>query len=262
MNWPDTQRLALDDTAGVLTITLNRPQLKNAMNLDMVKELMAVFEALKNSKIRIVVLKGRGGNFCAGGDVKDMALAANQGSMVKLNRAFGHMIECADTLPQVMICVLEGAVLGGGLGLACVSDIAMTTASAQFGMPETSLGLIPAQIAPFVVKRIGLTHTRRLALTAARFGGEEARSLGLVQYCCADKGELEDCLAEQITRIKTCAPKANALTKALLHKVGTVPIDTLLDEAAQDFARSLCGDEAQEGIRAFQEKRKPGWAHG
>ncbi|MCX7080045.1 MAG: enoyl-CoA hydratase/isomerase family protein, partial [Pseudomonas sp.] len=166
---PACETLLLEPHSGVLHITLNRPESRNAMSLQMVAELRAVLAAVRDDRqMRALVISGAGGHFSAGADVKDMANARSQGPAAyrELNRAFGALLEETEQAPQVVITVLQGAVLGGGFGLACVSDIAMADHQAQFGMPETSLGLLPAQIAPFVVKRIGLTQARRLALTA------------------------------------------------------------------------------------------------
>ncbi|NQD96966.1 enoyl-CoA hydratase/isomerase family protein, partial [Pseudomonas sp. CrR25] len=168
MELPSCETLLLERDGGVLHVTLNRPDCRNAMSLAMVTELRRVLVAVReNLAVRTLVLRGVGGHFCAGGDIKDMATAraAGPAAYSELNRAFGSLLEQAQALPQVVVAVLEGAVLGGGLGLACVSDIAIARQDAQFGLPETSLGVLPAQIAPFVVARIGLTQARRLALT-------------------------------------------------------------------------------------------------
>ena len=246
---PTCQTLLLEPRNGVLFISLNRPQNRNAMSLQMVAELRTVMAAVRDRRsIRALVLRGTGEHFCAGGDLKDMAGARAHGSAAyrELNRAFGALLEEAQHLPQVLVCVLQGAVLGGGFGLACVSDIAIAEHSAQFGMPETSLGLLPAQIAPFVVQRIGLAQARRLALTAARFDGAQALGLGLVQ---------------QLSLVLRCAPGANAATKALLLASIDQPQGPLLDQAANDFANAVLGEEGVEGTLAFVQKRKPAWAN-
>jgi isohexenylglutaconyl-CoA hydratase len=208
------------------------------------------------------VLRGAGGHFCAGGDIKDMANARATGSDAyrALNRAFGSLLEEAQTQPQVVIAVLEGAVLGGGFGLACVSDIAIAAQNAQFGLPETSLGVLPAQIAPFVVKRVGLTQARRLALTAARFDGAEALRLGLVHFVEVDNAALEQRLTESLNQVRRCAPGANARTKALLLATEERELGPLLDDAAAWFATAVSGAEGTEGTLAFVQKRKPSWA--
>ena len=259
---PDCQTLLLERHNGVLHITLNRPDSRNAMSLQMVAELRAVLTAIRDDRtVRALVLSGAGGHFCAGGDIKDMANARAQGADAyhELNRAFGALLEQAQHTAQVLICVLQGAVLGGGFGLACVSDVALADHKAQFGLPETSLGLIPAQIAPFVVQRIGLTETRRLALTAARFDGTEAQRLGLVHFVEQDAQALAERLDEVLQQVLRCAPEANAMTKKLLLASAGQPSNELLDEAAQWFSAAVTGKEGIEGTMAFMQKRKPRW---
>jgi len=263
-NLPDCQTLLLELHGGVLHITLNRPDSRNAMSLQMVAELRAVLAAIRDDRtVRALVLSGAGGHFCAGGDIKDMANARAQGTEAyrELNRAFGALLEEAQHTPPVLITVLQGAVLGGGFGLACVSDIAISDHKAQFGLPETSLGLIPAQIAPFVVQRIGLTETRRLALTAARFDGAEAQRLGLVHFVEQDAQALAERLDEVLQQVLRCAPQANAMTKKLLLASAGQPSNELLDDAAQWFNAAVTGDEGIEGTMAFVQKRKPRWVN-
>lgn len=266
MTLPNCKHLLLNEHAGVLTIHLNRPEVRNAMNLALVHEIMAVFDAIANNVgIRAVVLRGAEGNFCAGGDIKDMGKARKEKSepgkdpFFELNRAFGHMITQVNAAPQVVITLLEGAVLGGGFGLACISDIAIADNNAQFGLPETSLGLPPAQIAPFVVSRIGLTQARRLVLTGARFKGEEACALGVVHFTTNSNLAMNDLLEQQLNYIKRCAPNANRVTKELILNVGKVEHETLLDSAASSFSAAVQGDEGIEGTSAFVEKRPASW---
>jgi len=267
MNLPDTNELLLQQSAGVLSITLNNPKARNAMSLGMVKEIMTVFEAIReNREFRVVVIRGAEGNFCAGGNIKDMSRAKALGKtsdkdpIFDLNRAFGHMITLVNAAPQVVITLLEGAVLGGGFGLACIADIAIADKNCQFGIPETSLGIPPAQIAPFVVKRIGLTQARRLVLTGARFNGEEALKLGVVHFATASSEEMEELMQAQISQVKRCAPNANAVTKEIILNVGIIEHEALLDDAARKFASALQGGEGPEGTLAFVEKRLPAWA--
>ncbi|MDR8365433.1 enoyl-CoA hydratase-related protein [Pseudomonas sp. JL3] len=260
---PVCQTLLLERHNGVLHITLNRPDSRNAMSLQMVAELRAVLATVRDDRqIRALVIGGAGGHFCAGADIKDMANARAQGATAyrDLNRVFGALLEETQHAPQVVITVLQGAVLGGGFGLACVSDIAMADHQAQFGLPETSLGLLPAQIAPFVVQRIGLTQARRLALTAARFDGNQARRMGLVHFVEHDPQALAERLDEVLAHVLCCAPGANAATKKLLLASAGQLSDGLLDQAAEWFSEAVTGDEGVEGTMAFVQKRKPGWA--
>ncbi len=270
MALPETKTLLIAQQDHTLMITLNRPTVRNAMSLHMVRELMSVFEHIQYDRtIRAVVIRGAGGHFCAGGDIGDMAnarAAVNQSTPIQqdpfmqLNREFGRMITQVNQAPQVVVMVLEGAVLGGGFGLACVSDVAITLDSAKFGLPETGLGIPPAQIAPFVVKRIGLTQTRRMALLGARFDGQEAFRLGLVHEVVSDQAQLQIRLDDVLAQIKRCAPIANATTKHLLLSVGDQPLETLLDQAAERFAEAVQGNEGREGTLAFMQKRQPSWA--
>lgn len=271
----ETLLLCADD--GFLHISLNRPQVRNAMSFRMVEELIGVFRALPplHPTIRAVVLRGMGGNFCAGGDVKDMANLFAQSNDLAFaagqNRLFGEMLELAQELPQTVIVVAEGAVLGGGFGLLCASDIAIARSDAQFGLPETGLGLLPAQIAPFVAARIGVSDARMLMLTGARFDGAEAMRLRLVHRLSpASDGDagIAALLQKTIDAVRRCAPKACAETKLLLRKA-TAPTDEnaasihlarVLDAASMAFADALGGDEGKEGTVAFIEKRLPFWA--
>lgn len=268
MTLPEFQYLLCAFERGVLRVTLNRPEARNAMSRAMLEELSALFAAVRDERsIRVIVLRGAGGHFCAGGDLKEMmagglkAPAAGEvDPVVVFSRAFGTMLRAVGQAPQVVIAVCEGAVLGGGFGLACVSDIAFAQRDAKFGLPETTRGLPPAQIAPFVVERIGLTAARRLCLTGAQFSGAEAQRLGLVHEAFADEAELDAKLSATITQVLDCAPEANAMTKAIILNVARQDMDLVLDDAAAKFAQAVRGREAPEGIGAFMQKRKPAWA--
>lgn len=259
--------IELEQEGSILTLWLNRPESRNAMSLNMVKAIQQVFKMIQDDiTIRAVILRGKDGHFCAGGDIKDLAQlrgeATNVGSnqpYVDFNRQFGHMLEQVDQAPQTVVAVLEGAVLGGGFGLACVSDIAISLADAKFGLPETGLGVIPAQIAPFVVKRIGLTQARRLALLGARFEGHTALKVGVVHEVVENEKALEVLLIETIQQIKRTAPQASRVTKALLHRTLNEALTPLLDDAAQQFANAVGGEEGIEGTMAFIQKRHPNW---
>ncbi len=266
MNLPACQELLLRIDDGVLDLRLNRPHKRNAMNSAMVSEIIAVFDSIEQQReIRAVVLRGADGNFCAGGDISGMSeestadsLANKRDASWHFNRSFGHLISKVNRAPQLVICLLEGAVLGGGFGLACVSDLAIAKPDALFAMPETGLGIIPAQIAPFVVARIGLTQARRLTLLGERVDGVTAQSLGIVHHVTDD---LDAKLAEALAQFSRCAPNATAVTKQLvLDAAGRAHLEALLDRASDDFTAALLSDEGQEGTRAFIEKRRPTWA--
>lgn len=264
---PHCETLILEKQGPSLFLTINRPDVRNAMSLQMVAELAALFTEVENdNSIRAVVIRGAGGHFCAGGDIKDMAGARGQKGegkddpFYKLNRAFGQMIQQVNESSKVVIAITEGAVMGGGFGLACVSDLAIAGPTAKFGMPETTLGVIPAQIAPFVVERIGLTQARRLALLGLRIDAAEACALGIVHQVAESEEQLNDMLNQALERVRLCAPNATAETKALLHRVGNESMAGLLDAAAGKFAAAIRGPEGTEGTMAFMQKREPKWA--
>ncbi|HZR34138.1 MAG TPA: enoyl-CoA hydratase-related protein [Nevskia sp.] len=268
MNLPETQNLLLRLDGGVLHLTLNRPEQRNAMNRGMVEEISAVFDAVREARgVRAIVVRGAGGCFCAGGDLKEMlagGLKAPQAGeadpVVEFSRAFGAMLRKVNQAPQVVVAVLEGAALAGGFGLACVSDVALAHADTKFGVPETTRGLPPAQIAPFIVERIGLTQARKLCLTGAQFKGVEALRLGFVHEVHADTTALDAALEATLKQILGCAPLANAMTKEIVLNPHDLDMDAVLDDAAHKFAAAVRGAEAPEGITAFMQKRAPKWA--
>ncbi|HUR41497.1 MAG TPA: enoyl-CoA hydratase/isomerase family protein [Verrucomicrobiae bacterium] len=270
MTLPETPNLIAHESEGLLFLMFNRPQARNAMSRGLLEDIVNVFDAIRDDRsIRVVVLRGAGGNFCAGGDIKDMAasrqaLANNKGAgpdpIAAYNRGFGVMLRKVNEAPQAVIAVCEGAVLGGGFGLACVSDLTFAHVEANFGLPETGLGLPPAQIAPFVVQRLGLPQARRLAVLGARFQGEEAKRLGLAHETFTTEAELTLLLGHTVKLIRRCAPQANADTKQIMLRVGHMPQDEILDYAAQKFSQAVQGPEGAEGTMAFIEKRLPKWA--
>ena len=251
--------------SGVLHVTLNRPKVRNAMSSAMVEEIIAVFNAAGDSgDVRAMVLHGAGGNFCAGGDIKDMATllakADQEDTTAKMNRRFGDLMLIANHAPFAVVVVAEGAVLGGGFGLACVSDIALAHKDTVFGLPETGLGIVPAQIAPFVVSRVGLTEARRIAMLGIRFGATEAQRIGVVHSVFDSEEKAAEMLEGILSQVRRCAPGANAITKNLMLDVAHIPLEDILDRASREFAACLSGNEGREGTTAFREKRLPSWA--
>lgn len=263
---PDCATLALRLEGCRLFVTLDRPRSRNALSFAAISELAAVFAAIHDTRqVRCVVMRGAGGIFCAGGDVRDMEAGSHQvtgedDSLATANRAYGTLLTAIDHAPQAVVCIVEGIALGGGLGLVAVSDVALATDDCRFGMPEARLGLLPAQIAPFVVRRVGLTHARRLGLTGTTIDGRAAREIGLVHDSHADVEALEAAAEKTIRQVERCGPEALAATKELLHAVGTADQEALLDHAAREFARLGRSTEAREGLAAFMEKRVPSWA--
>lgn len=263
---PETPNLVLEPDGSVLTIRLNRPEAKNALSNEMVEELQLVLDAVRDDRaVRTLIVRGSGGVFCAGADIKGFKSGLQSGEqdaaeVARSNRSFGNLMSQINEQPQVVVMLVEGAAIGGGLGLACTGDVTIVTRDARFRLSETSLGIPPAQIAPFVTERVGLTQARRLMLTGARFEGEEAVRLGIGHLLVEDAAAMEARCAEVLEQIALCAPGANAVTKAIVFETTRRPRGEALDFAARGFAECMLSDEGREGVSAFMEKRRPAWA--
>lgn len=263
---PQARYLILERQHSVLTIWFNRPDAKNSLSVDMIDELHAVLDtAAQDKSLRTLILRGKGGIFCAGADIKGFKSDAQGGAqdeedVARGNRSFGDLMLKLNEQPQAVVMLVEGAAIGGGLGLCCVGDVTIVTRDTKFRLSETSLGIPPAQIAPFVTERVGLTHARRLMLTGARFTGEEAVQYGIGHILAADTTDMEAKCAEVLAQIALCAPGANAVTKSIVFEATRRPRADALDFAARGFAACMLSDEGREGIAAFVEKRKPKWA--
>ena len=271
------ETLKTELAGAVLHITLNRPEVRNAMSLRMVTELRAVLaDAESGGAVRVIVLRGAGGHFCAGGDLKDMASARMRAVAVpapagdaidspvadpvaQVSAQFGQLCVAFASTPLAVVAVLEGTVMGGGFGLACVADVALASDTAVFRLPETSLGVVPAQIAPFLVERLGYSQAKRLAVTGGQLRAHDALAIGLV-HAVHDKAAMASALAVVLGNILACGPGALAATKLLIGKARLAPAVELIQEAAAVFSHAAQGPEGQEGIAAFLQKRKPKWA--
>ena len=265
-NLPKTENLLLEQDAGWLTIWFNRPDNRNALSKELTTELKEVLNAVRdNQKIRGITLRGKGGVFCAGGDLKGFKNNYQGGSqtmedIAAASRQGGQMFDLINELPQVVLILVEGAAIAGGLGMVCCADAVAVTKDAKFAMTETAIGIPPAQIAPFVAQRLGLRIARRLMVTASRFDGEEAHRLGLADFVVDDAAGLEQIEADMKKQVRRCAPVANAVTKAIVLATRHLNREEQLDFAAKGFAECMLSDEGREGVASFIEKRKPIWA--
>ena len=263
---PQTKCLVLEQQGSVLTIWLNRPEAKNALSAEMVEEMEAVLDAVREDRsLRTLILRGKGGMFCAGGDIKGFKSGLQSGApdeeeIARGNRRFGNLMVELNEQPQATIMLVEGAAIGGGLGLACVGDVTIVTRDARFRLSETSLGIPPAQIAPFVTERVGLTQARRLMMTGARFKGSEAVDYGIGHILAEDANDMEAKCEGVLEQIRLCAPGANAATKQIVFETTRRTRSDALDFASRGFAKCMLSDEGKEGVSAFVEKRKPSWA--
>jgi isohexenylglutaconyl-CoA hydratase len=264
--------ISAEKIGAVLYVTMNRPESRNAMSLQMVAELQQVLRAAEatagtTDAVRVIVLRGAGGHFCAGADLKDMAgarmrsiqrAAGDPDPIAEVNAEFGRLCVAYAQTPLAVVALLEGTVMGGGFGLACVADVAIASDTTNFRLPETSLGVVPAQIAPFLVERLGYSQAKRLAVTGGRLDASGALALGLVHEVTTTEG-LQTAVDKVLSDILTCAPGALAATKALMQRARFAPASTLIEDAAATFAQSAQSAEGIEGMTAFIQKRKPNW---
>jgi len=268
------QTLLVRPEGGVWHLTLNRPESRNAMSLQMVHELRAVLALAEAAgDARAIVLRGAGGHFCSGGDLKDMAQARARAAdpttatasgpagdpIAEVNAEFGRLCVAYAGTGLAVVAVVEGTVMGGGFGLACVADVVLAGQSTVFRLPETSLGVVPAQIAPFLVERLGYAQARRLAITGGRLDADAALRLHLVHEVHA-AGALDSALADVLNGILANAPGAVSATKALMARARFERPADLVADAAAVFSRAVRSAEGIEGTTAFLQKRKPSWA--
>ena len=246
----------------VLHLTFNRPDVFNALSTEMIGELINVFSCIDEIGARLIVMRGAGGNFCAGADLGEMMALIDIAQKWDIEAIAGHnaeggkLLAAVDKCPVPVVAILEGAVYGGGVGIACAVDIAVATSTVSFGLPETNLGLVPAQISPYVKRRVGESNARLIALLGGRFDAARAQELGMVHFLVNNEEQLGAVMTELIERILASPPKALATAKQLMTG-GIEAMDPVSLGAL--FARHMISEEGQEGTSAFAEKRKPKW---
>jgi len=247
---------------GVGTIRLNRPDIHNAFDDRLIKDLTGCLEELSNDDtVRVIVLTGHGKSFSAGADLNWMRRMADYGEENNLAdaRALAKLMATLNELPKPTIAKVNGAALGGGVGLVCCCDMAIADERAKFGTTEVRLGIMPSVISPYVVAAIGARQARRIMLTGERFDAKEALRIGLVHQIepAADLDQAVDAILDHIL---AGGPKALGATKALIRDISGQPMTTdLAEETAKRIALLRATPEAKEGLGAFLEKRPPNW---
>lgn len=248
----------------ICTITLNRVEKHNAMDDVFTKEITRVLkEAIADDNARILVIKANGRHFSAGADLAWMQRMVNMSEEENFNEAMllAHLLHILHTCPKPTITMVHGSAFGGGAGLAAASDICIASTSTVFCFPETRLGLIPAMICPYVMQAIGERIARALFITAEPFDAHRAHALHLVQHCVPE-AELLDFTMNFARKIKHLAPEAVSEAKRLIEAVRNQPLDDeLIQKTAKWIARIRVSKEAQIGMRAFLDKKKPEWNH-
>jgi len=259
------ETISLDATpAGVAIVTLNRPDKHNAFNALVVQELADAFDNLRaETQLRMVILRGNGKSFSAGADLKWMKAAADYTRAENEEDAFAlaEMLRALYELPQMTLALVQGACMGGGMGLVAACDVAVAMKSATFRFSEVRLGLTPATISPFVVQAIGPRMAKALFVTGEAFDAAYAEKIGLVQYVVDDADGLAD-MEEHLSKMMfDTAPGAVADAKILVHDIVGETIDRgLSHETAKRIAARRASQEGREGLDAFLEKRRPTWA--
>lgn len=254
--------IAIERTPPITRITLNRPEVHNAFNETLIAELTEAFESLREDEAtRVAILQGEGKSFCAGADLNWMGKMVNYSFAENLEdaRALSRMFEAIDHCPKPVVGRIHGAAMGGGAGLVAACDIAIATPEAKFAFSEVKLGLIPAVIAPYVLRKIGYGHARALFISGERFDAETALRIGLVQRVVAAE-QLDAEVDAVVKNLLQNGPNAIAAAKMLLHAALVLPADELRSLTVARIAELRISDEGQEGIRAFLEKRKPRFA--
>jgi isohexenylglutaconyl-CoA hydratase len=262
---PATSAIELEMKSGWLAIWFSQPESRNALSQELTGDLIKVLEAVRDDRsVRGITLRGRGGVFCAGGDLKAFRSNHQGGSgaresVIEMSKRGAGMFDLVNTMPQIVIAVIEGAAMAGGFGLACCADVVICEAGATFAMTETTIGLSPAQISPFVIQKLGYATARRLMLTAARFDGKVAGMLGFADFVVEGAEGLQVVEAQIRKQVLKCAPGAIADTKALILAIPSLDRPAIVQAAAENFADRMLSEEGREGVASFTEKRKPRW---
>lgn len=249
----------------VARVTLARPHVHNAFDASLIAELRTAFAALARespTELRAVVLAGDGPTFCAGADVSWMraAMALDLEGNEQDAMAMADMFETLDTCPVPVVTRVQGAALGGGIGLCAVSDLVIAESGARFGFTESRLGILPAVISPFVVAKIGESHARALFPGGRRFDAVRAQRIGLVHEVVEGESALDAAVDAAVGDVLAAGPTAARAAKAIVREVRGLSHGSAKWHTARVIARQRTSEEAQEGFRAFSEKRRPAWA--
>ena len=250
------------NSRGVCEIILNRPNKHNAMNRRMIDELEETARYLTiHESARLVFLQANGTTFCAGGDLnwmKDQEKKSKEGKLVEA-RALAKMLATMNALPMPLISIVSGNAFGGGLGLISVSDTVIASEASKFGLTETRLGLIPATIGPFVIKKLGESFGRNVFFSGKIFDANLAYKMGLVHYVCGDKKEIDLLKSQEIDNILKCSPHAIKKSKELLRNLTGEKAEKFFELTTNILANSWESEEGKQGIQAFFEKRPAPW---
>ena len=259
---PQTESIITNLENSWLTISFNRPEKRNALSRQLIMDIFQILETVHDDRsVRGITFRGQGGTFCAGADLKEFQEILSAGDKAKkmadaASSLVGQLFKTISASPQVTVSVVEGAAMAGGFGIACSTDLLITMSNARYALTETQIGLTPAQIAPYVINRLGFAKGRKMMLLGDHIDGNDALEIGLADYVADDTEKLSEILENIQQQVMKCAPGAIAVTKEIIESCNT--INTVM--AADLFSDCLVGEEGKEGFSSFFEKRKPYWA--
>lgn len=257
----DYENLKARADGPVLHVILNRPDKHNALNAGLIADIRRCFEELaEDEEMRVVVISGEGRSFCAGADIgymRDTAKFTYEENLEDARR-LAAMFRAVEACPKPVLAAVRGAAIGGGTGLVAAADVVVAEEEAVFAFSEVLLGIAPATIAPFVVRKIGLSQARALFLTGERFDAGRAREIGLIHEAVTED-RLDEVIEEKVAQLLKGGPEAQAATKALLDELRSAAPEEVTELMAHRIAGLRTGEEGQEGLGAFLEKRKPAW---
>jgi methylglutaconyl-CoA hydratase len=255
------QTIRLTEDKKVARVTFDRPEVHNAFNAVMIAELAEVFARLrKDDSVRVIVLTGEGQSFCAGADINWMREIIHYSYEQNLQESL-HLAEALHrlyTLPKPTVAMVNGTAIGGGNGFLSACDVAIAAEEARFGLSEVKIGLVPAAISPYVIRKIGESKAREYFLTGKRIGARKAQEIGLVNDVVA-REQLEQTVEDLVDLLLTSGPEALANCKELIFRVPQISLEEAKEFTARMIANLRISDEGQEGMAAFLEKRKPKW---
>jgi methylglutaconyl-CoA hydratase len=245
----------------IARITMQRPEVHNAFNAQLLQDLQAAFTQLsQESGLHAVILAGEGKSFSAGADIQMMqeAIAFSADENIQDALRLADLMQTIETFPCPIVARVHGAAMGGGVGLVAVCDIALAASTARFAFSEVKLGIAPAVISPYVLRKIGISHARALFTTGERFSAQRAYEIGLV-HTVVPIEQLDEILEHTIQELLSSAPQALRACKKLALQVGQMETAEALFYTAETIARLRTSAEGQEGLHAFLEKRQPSW---
>jgi methylglutaconyl-CoA hydratase len=259
----EPKTLLVDESDGVVFVTLDRPEVHNAFNEVLIAELIECFGGIESRRsARLVVLRSNGPNFCAGADLNWMSkmVAYTREENIRDSSLLAKMYAVMNECPLPIIGRIQGAAIGGGVGLVAVCDIAITTRESKFGLSEVKLGILPAVISPYVISKIGQSHARALFLTGERFDADRALRAGLVHRVVEGADALDAAVNDTIAQLRTSGPEAVRECKRLIGFVATHELADAIPYTIEAISTRRISEEGQQGMSAFLSKKKPPWA--